>query len=164
MSHVLRSPRHRWIVSRIVLVQLVLVILLAFSSAAPAAASVGWCRSDPVVVVNLTLADVFTSAQFSDLGKVTGPTQIVVVVPRGVIAALATPGVGFGRGEFVTFETSPYLKATLFHVQVIVKVFVPSTDTAMPIRIYFAPRILGLLWPMSAEGHANSWITLASSM
>src|SRR5882672_10845138 len=144
MSHVLRSSRHRWIVSRIVLVQLVLVLLLAFSSAAPAAASVGWCRSDPVVVVNLALADVFTSAQYSDLGKVTGATKIVVVVPPGVLVALATPGVGFGRGEFVTFQTSPYLKATLLKVQVVVKVFVPSTDTAMPIRVYFAPRIIGL--------------------
>ncbi len=164
MSQVLRSFRHRWIVSRIVLVQLVLVLLLFFSTAAPASASVGWCKSDPLVVVNLTLADVFTSARYSDLSKVTGATRIVVVVPRGVLAALATPGLGFGYGEFVTFETSPNLKATLFHVQVIVKVFVPSTDNSMPIRIYFAPRIIGLLSPMSAEGHANSWITLSSSM
>jgi hypothetical protein len=164
MSQVLRSSCHRWIVSRIVPVQLVLILLLSFSTAAPASASVGWCKSDPVVVVNLTLADVFTSAQISDLGKVTGATQIVVVVPQGVLAALATPGLGFGYGEFVTFETSRHLEATLFHVEVIVKVFVPSTDNSMQIRVDFAPRIVGLLSPMSAEGHANSWVTLSSSM
>ena len=164
MSPDQESSRHSRFVGRFVVVPFALALLLALSTAAPASASVGWCKSDPVVVVNLTLADVFTSAQFSDLDKVTGATQIVVVVPSGVIVVLATPGPGFGYGEFVTFQTSPDLKATLLHVDVVVKVFVPSTDNAMPIRVYFAPRILGLLWPMSTEGNANSWITLSSSM
>jgi len=164
MSHFLRSSRHRWIVSRIVPVQLVLLFCLAFSSAAPAAASVGWCRSDPVVLVNLTLADVFTSAQIQDLTKVTGATQIVIVTPIEVFATLATPGLGFGYGEFVTFQKSSHLKFTSAGIQVMVKVFVPSTDNAMPIRIYFAPRIVGLLQPMSAEGHANSWVVLGTTM
>jgi uncharacterized membrane protein YjdF len=164
MSSDLESSRRVRFVGRFVVVQLVLALLLVFSSAAPASASVGWCKSDPIVVVNLTLADVFSSAQIQDLSKVTGSTRIVLVTPMDVFATLATPGLGFGYGEFVTFQRSPYLHVTRTHIDVIVKVFVPSTDSSMPIRVYFAPRIVGLLQPMSAEGHANSWVVLRSSM
>jgi hypothetical protein len=142
----------------------VIAVVLALSVTAHASASVGWCRSDPVVVVNLTLADVFTSAQIEDLGKVTGATRIVIVTPTNVFATLATPGIGFGYGEFVTFEDSPSLRQTFSGIEVIVKVYVPATDSAMPIEVYFAPRVVGLLSPMSAEGHANSWIILRSTM
>jgi len=164
MSQDQESSRHSRFVGRLVVFPFALALLLVLSTAAPASASVGWCRSDPVVLVNLTLADVFTSAQIEDLTKVTGATSIVVVTPPGVFATLATPGPGFGYGEFVTFQTSPSLRITSSGIQVIVKVFVPSSDSAMPIRIYFAPRIIGLLNPASAEGHANSWVVLRSSM
>jgi len=158
------SFRHSRFVGRLVAVPFALALLLVFSTVAPASASVGWCRSDPVVIVNLTLADVFTSAQITDLKKVTGPTQIVIVTPIEVLATLATPGLGFGHGEFVTFQKSRSLKISSSGIQVIVKVFVPSTDSTMPIGIYFAPRIIGLLHPATAEGYANSWVVLRSSM
>lgn len=164
MSSDLESSRRVRFVGRFVVIQVILVLLPVFSSAAPASASVGWCRSDPVVIVNLTLADVFTSAQIEDLPKVTGATRIVVVTPVEVFVTLATPGLGFGYGEFVTFEKSNSLKMASSSIPVIVKVFVPSTDSSMPIRIYFAPRIIGLLQPMSAQGYANSWVVLRSPM
>lgn len=163
MSPDFGSSRRCFLGGRFVVVQLAFVLLLALSATAPASASVGWCKSDPVVTVNLALADVFTSAQIEDLSKVTGATQIVLVTPVEVFATLATPGLGFGYGEFVTFETSPSLDVTPTNIEVIVKVFVPSTDSSMPIRVNFAPRIVGLLQPISAEGHANSWVVLRKS-
>jgi hypothetical protein len=157
-------PIRRVFSVRRAVVQTFIAVLFALSVTAHASASVGWCRSDPVVIVNLTLADVFTSAQIEDLGKVTGATRIVIVTPTNVFATLATPGLGFGYGEFVTFDKSPSLHKTPSGIEVIVKVYVPATDSAMPIRVYFAPRVIGLLSPMSAQGHANSWVILRSSM
>jgi hypothetical protein len=157
-------PIRRFFSVRRAMVQTIIALVLALSVTAQASASVGWCRSDPVVVVNLTLADVFTSAQIEDLGKVTGATRIVIVTPKNVFATLATPGIGFGYGEFVTFEKSSSLQKTFSGIEVIVKVYVPATDSAMPITVDFAPRVVGLLSPMSAEGHANSWIILRSTM
>jgi len=169
MSHH-RSPLRRYFFNRRrAIVQLLIAALIILSMAVPAStkqasASVGWCRSDPVIVVNLTLADVFTSAQISDLTKVTGATQIIVVTPTGVFANLATFGVGFGYGEFVTFEQSPSLKVTPTEIQVIIKVFVPAIDSSMPIQVDFAPRVVGLLSPVSGEGYANSWLVLRTAM
>jgi hypothetical protein len=164
MPHDCMVPIRRFFSVRRAMVQTIIAVVLALSVTAQASASVGWCRSDPVVVVNLTLADVFTSAQIEDLGKVTGATRIVIVTPKNVFATLATPGLGFGYGEFVTFEKSSSLHKTFSGIEIIVKVYVPATDSAMPIKVYFAPRIVGLLAPMSAQGHANSWIILRSTM
>jgi hypothetical protein len=164
MPHDCMVPIRRFFSVRRAMVQTIIALVLALSVTAQASASVGWCRSDPVVVVNLTLADVFTSAQIEDLGKVTGATRIVIVTPKNVFATLATPGIGFGYGEFVTFEKSSSLQKTFSGIEVIVKVYVPATDSAMPITVDFAPRVVGLLSPMSAEGHANSWIILRSTM
>lgn len=146
--------------------QLLIAFLFALSvtAPAPASASVGWCRSDPVVLVNLTLADVFTSAKIEDLDKVTGATQIVIVTPPRVFATLSTPGIGFGYGEFVTFEESNGLKYTDSSIQIVVKVFVPASDSTIPIQVDFAPRIIGLLSPISIQGYANSWLTLRTTM
>jgi hypothetical protein len=49
-------------------------------------------------------------------------------------------------------------------IEVLVEVFVPATDDEMPVRVEFAPRILGILWPASAEGTANSWVRLRTEL
>lgn len=144
MSQVGMPLRRRFYSGRHAIVKLLLAALIGLSIVAPvtskqASASVGWCKSDPVVLVDLTLADVFTSAQISDLNKVTGATQIVVITPHDVFATLATPGVGFGHGEFVTFEQSWGLKKTYSGIQIMIKVYVPASDSSMPIRVDFAP-------------------------
>jgi hypothetical protein len=142
-----------------VLVAATLALALTFQTAAPASASIGWCRSDPIIVLDLAVADVFTSAKWSDLSKVTGPTDVVIVVPSSVKTTIGIPTLGFGHGEGVSFQRSRALKATGYGIEVVVKVFVPSSDNSMPIRVDFAPRVLGILSPTSAQGYPNSWIT-----
>src|SRR6478735_6864590 len=105
----------------------VMAILLAFSVSS-ADASVGWCRSDPVINVSGDTADVFISAPLDALVKVTGPTQIVVTTPAGVDAALIVSTPGFGRGEIVDFEQSRSLKIRDDSIDLLIQVFVPATD------------------------------------
>ncbi len=89
----------------------------------------------------------------------TGPTQIVVTTPRDVHAVLILSTLGFGRGEVVAFEQSPSLKISAEGIDLRIQVFVPATDDAMPVLVEFAPRILGILAPVTAEGTANDWIS-----
>jgi hypothetical protein len=161
-SQLMSSARRLVVVN--VLAATILAFAFTFQSAAPASASIGWCRSDPVVVLDLAVADVFTSAKLSDLPKITGPTQVVIVIPSTVKTAIGIPTLGFGYGEQVTFERSNGLKATLSRIELRVKVYVPSTDSTTPIRVEFAPRVLGILSPTSAQGFANSWITFHATL
>ena len=144
---------------------LLLVVLLAGWAgstvmAPEAAAYRTWCRSDPIVMIDGVLVDIFVSAPPDAPLNVTGPTEVVVTVPRGVDAVLVVTDLGFGRGERVRFEESGALKASEDGIEVRVEVYVPSRDDDMPVLVEFAPRIIGLLAPTSAEGTANYWIRL----
>ena len=137
--------------------------ILTLAVAVPGAgAGVGWCRDDPVVVIDGQLADIFVSAQFEDLSKVNGPTQVVVSTPVGVEGQLAITGPGFGYGEHVRFAESKSLKVTSEGIEVRIKVKVPANSDAMPIRVEFAPHVVGILQPAAVEGNANEWISLRS--
>ncbi len=135
--------------------------ILALGLIGPSAsAGVGWCRTDPVVVIDGHLADIFVSARFDDLSKVNGPTEIVVSTPVGVDAELVIATTGFGYGEKVRFVESESLEVTSEGIELRIKVRVPARIDAMPIRVEFAPRVVGVLQPDEAEGHANEWISL----
>jgi hypothetical protein len=113
-----------------------------------------------VVAIDGQLADVFVSAQVGDLLLVTGPTEIAVTTPVGVGSSLAVATAGFGYGEVVYFGESPSLNLTSEGIEVRIKVRVPARSDAMPIRVEFAPRVVGVLQPAAAEGNANQWISL----
>jgi hypothetical protein len=127
-------------------------------------AGVGWCRDDPVVVIDGQIADIFVSAQFEDVPEVTGATEIVVSTPVGVDVALAVAGPGFGHGEHVSFTESRSLKVTAEGIEVRIKVWVPARSDTMPIRVEFASHVVGVLQPAATEGNANEWITLRSRL
>jgi hypothetical protein len=133
---------------------------LALALAGDAAAIRTWCRSDPVVSIDGELADVFVAAPLEAPTLVTGPNEVVVAVPEGVRAAVILNDLGFGRGTVTTVEESKRLRATERGVEVLVEVRVPAKDDAMPVRVEFAPRVVGILSPASAEGTANEWIRL----
>ena len=138
-----------------------LFAIVSLGLAVPTAnAGIGWCRTDPVVVIDGQLADIFVSARFDDLSKVTGPTEIVVGTPVGIDAELAIATAGFGYGEKVTFQESASLQVTTEGIELRIKVRVPARSDAMPIRVEFAPHLVGVLAPVEAEGHANEWIVL----
>jgi hypothetical protein len=119
----------------------------------------GWCRSDPLVLIGGILVDIFCTAHLTTLLRVTGPTQVVIKTPRGVPASLVLGGIGFGRGEIVRFEQSDALSRSDSGTDVEVNVSVPAPD-GLEIGVEFAPRIVGILDPVRADGFSNQWITL----
>ena len=129
-----------------------------------AGAARAWCRTDPIVLIGGTVVDVFVLGPLTALLQVTGPTEVVVTVPVGVSASLLLPDLGFGRGEVVSFAQSAALVRNANGIQVKVDVRVPAKDSSMPVRVEFAPRILGILKPASAEGTANRWVSLTTRL
>ena len=129
-----------------------------------------WCRTDPVVSINGELADVFVAGPPEAPLLVNGANEIVVTVPDGVKKQLVLNDLGFGQGNTVSFKTSSRLRVTRSGVEVKVAVRVPVDDSKlpdydgpMPVRVEFAPRVVGILSPASAEGTANQWVTLRTT-
>jgi len=129
----------------------------------PSLAGRGWCRSDPLVLIGGILVDIFCTAHLTTMLRVTGPTQIVITTPPGVPASLVLGGIGFGRGEKVSFEQSDQLLKVGSVVDVEVEVYVPA-PYGLEIGVEFAPRILGILNPVRADGLSNQWITLNTQL
>jgi hypothetical protein len=145
------GPSVRW--------ALTLMSILMIVSASTATAGVGWCRSDPVIMVNGNISDIFVSAPLDALLVVTGPTQIVVTTPPDVDAVLIASTLGFGHGEVVAFEQSRSLKVSDEGTELRIQVFVPATDDQLPVLVEFSPRLIDILSPITSEGTANDWIS-----
>jgi hypothetical protein len=124
-----------------------------------AEAARGWCRTDPLILIDGELADIFCTAPLSMLLNATGPTEYVVTLPRGVEGKLLLAGPGFLKGETLEFKHSAKLEKTKSGIEIRVAVRVPAKED-LPIGVEFAPRILGILNPDRAEGFANSWVSL----
>jgi hypothetical protein len=134
------------------------VMVFALAGNGGASASARWCRSDPVVVIDGYVVDIQVGVPIDQLLKVTGATEIVITTPPGVDVALATPGIGFGYGEHVTFRESPSMSVTAEGMEIRVKVLVPTSDDSVPVLLQVSPGIVGLLAPETAEGVANEWV------
>jgi len=134
-------------------------LVFFFAGSSTASASVMWCRSDPLVVIDGYLVDIFVSVPIDQVLKVNGATEIVVTTPPGVDVALASPDVGFGYGEHVTFAESPSLDVTDQGMEIRVKVLVPAADDSVPVLVQLAPRIVGILRPTTVEGVSNAWVS-----
>ena len=157
----LASPRRT---AQAIVVRAFALVILTETYAAPSAtAGVAWCRTDPVVVIDDQVADIFVSVRFDELKRVNGPTEIVITTPVDVDITLATPGVGFGYGENVTFEESPALEKTDKGIDLRIEVYVPAQDD-IRVLVQFAPRVVGILNPRNARGEANDWIRLGKTV
>lgn len=143
------------------LVSLLLVTLALSVTTYGASAGTSWCRSDPLLLIDGDVAQVFVAGPLTAPLQVTGPTEVIVTVPVGVRADLILTDLGFGRGWEVTIEESPRLQKSRLHgIEVMVSVYVPTRTDDMAVRIEFAPRIVGILSPQSVEGTSNSWVHL----
>ncbi len=140
-----------------------LVIIVAALTMPSATAGVAWCRSDPIVVIDDQVADLFVDIRFDDLPSIKGRTEIVIFTPVDVTTRLATPGIGHGHGENVRFEESASLEKTEKGIEVRIGVYVPAHDR-IRVRVHFAPNVVGVLKPASARGEANEWITLGARL
>lgn len=135
--------------------------VLALALTAPGVgAGVGWCPEDPVVAIDGEIGDIIYSVMFDDLPKVNGPTRIVVITPVGVAVKLAIAGAGYGYGEHVSFAESKSLKVTSQGIEVWIKVHVPASVDELPVRVEFAPHVVGVLEPATVEGTTNDWVSL----
>ena len=149
--------------SRMAKACLLALALLTFNSFSTSA-SIGWCRSDPVLQIEGALADIFVSIPASDVPEVTGPTQFVITTPVGVKKAVLLTSPGFRYGETVTFQESHALKMNSKGIQLRIAAYVPSMDGTTPVLVEFAPRVVGILSPISAKGSTNQWITYETRM
>lgn len=139
--------------------------MLVFALAVPSASAgrgIGYCKVDPVLVIDGRVADVLVGVPYRDLGMVNGPTEFVVSTPVGVDGDLAITALGFGYGETVHYEESHSLQVTSEGIEVRIKVRVPASSDSVPVLVEFAPNVLGLLQPTWVEGSSNQWISLRS--
>ena len=157
----LASPRRT---AQVIAIRALALVILTETFAAPSAtAGVAWCRTDPVVVIDDQVADIFVSVRFDELTRVNGRTEIVITTPVDVDITLATPSAGFGHGENVTFKKSSALEKTDKGIDLRIEVHVPAQDD-IRVRVQFAPRVVGILNPRNARGEANEWIKLGKTV
>ncbi len=149
---------------RMVRLRLLALLPLLLVTAPGVDAARTWCRTDPVVSIDGQIADIIVMASVDDLPKITGATQVVVVVPIAVNTRLVATDPGFGFSEVVSFKQSDQLLLTSSLLPVTVRVYVPATSSTVPIKVNFNPRGIGLLSSASGTGTANSWVVLKSGV
>ncbi|HYN88701.1 MAG TPA: hypothetical protein VER55_09230 [Ardenticatenaceae bacterium] len=124
----------------------------------------GWCRLDPIVMIDGQLASIFVASYLEMQLLATGKTQVIVTVPPGVRSQLVATDVGFGlHGYDVRFAESGELTATHDGLDIQIEVVVPARDARegpLPVTVDFIPIGFGRLTPGSAEGLANTWVIL----
>jgi hypothetical protein len=112
------------------------------------------------------LADVFVASDLAMQLSATGPTSIRVSIPVGSQGSVWLTDTGFGlHGYDIVFVETASLVRSGGQTSVRVDVYVPARDSSLPVTVTFAPRSLGssvpdILFGMSADGNANSWVTL----
>ena len=164
MSHAVRSvpdappaslPR------RALLALLAMLLLSLAVGSDTASAGRAWCRSDPVIKVDGGVADVYLSSYVEINQAATGPAEIVIALPVGSVGQLLATDNGFGGlGYRVSFVTDSTLKRTNGITQVVVRAYVPSSDSALPLQVDFAPRSSNLR-AATASGQVNQyWVAL----
>ncbi len=146
-----------WIRTAIACVIAVAVLLA--TGAPDAGAGRGWCRADPLLLINGDVADVWVGSTLEAFIETTGPIRLVVTTPEGVEAQHVISDLGFGRGYDIAIGTSPALEWTPEGIELTIAVWVPARSQ-LPVTVEFAPRVLGILWPASASGSTNSWVTV----
>jgi hypothetical protein len=126
----------------------------------------GWCKVDPVIMVDGQLADVFVGSTLEMLTSATGPIKIEIVMPSNSKGSVILMDAGFLRGYKITFVKSSSLKKTKTHTPLKINVYAPSKKS-LPVTVTFAPRRLNakltdILFGMSVDGLSNTWVSLST--
>jgi hypothetical protein len=143
-------------------------IVMSATGVSDASAARGWCRADPVIMVDGQLADVFVGSTLEMLLQATGPIKMEIIIPTGSKGAVILTDLGFLKGYNIVFKQSSSLKRTATHTQVRVRVYAPAKTSSLPVTVTFAPRtlltssLLDILIGTSVSGYANQWVTLTT--
>jgi hypothetical protein len=145
----------------------VCAILISATSAPQASAARGWCRMDPIIMVDGQLADVFIGSTLEMLVSATGPIQLEITIPTNSTGFVVLTDLGFLKGYNIVFKKSSALTRTWNHTQIQIRVYAPAKNSALPVTVNFAPRSLtSSLWEIligtSVDGHANQWVSLTT--
>jgi hypothetical protein len=147
---------------------LALFFLMSATTAPRADAARGWCRVDPIIMVDGQLADVYIGSSLDMLLQATGPLQLEIVIPNGSIGFVILNDVGFLHGYNVVFTHSSALTRTSNHTQIQARVYAPAQSSDLPVTVTIAPRALftstlkEILIGTSLDGYANNWVTLTT--
>jgi hypothetical protein len=147
---------------------LALCILTGAMTAPRADAARGWCRVDPIIMVDGQLADVYIGSSLDMLLQATGPLQLEIVIPDGSTGFVILNDLGFLHGYNVVFKHSSALTRTKLHTQIQARVFAPAKSSDLPVTVTIAPRallsstLMEILIGTSFDGNANSWVTLTT--
>jgi len=154
-------------IARLLIATVASFILISATGAPEASAARGWCRFDPVIMVDGQLADVFVGSTLEMLLSATGPVKIEVIIPTGSNGYVILTDLGFLKGYSIVFKQSSSLVRTATHTQIQVRVYAPAKSSTLPVTVTFAPRSLSSsLWQIligtSASGYANQWVSLTT--
>lgn len=143
------------------------LILLGAVNAQGASAARGWCRVDPIIVVDGQLADVYIGSSLTMLLQATGPISLEITIPNSSTGYVILNDLGFLHGYNVVFKHSSALTRTRTHTQIQARVYAPASSSDLPVTVTIAPRSLSsslmeILLGTSADGHANSWVTVTT--
>ena len=119
-----------------------------------------WCRADPVLRIGGQTAHVYLTSPGAMLKSATDKIRLNVTVPRGVDGKLIDILADFDRGYDVRFTTSSTLEVADGRIPVVLAAYCPARDGTLSVTVEFAPVDVGPLTPATAEGTANTWITV----
>jgi len=138
----LAAAAGRWRRSPSLTLILTLLVIVPLAMPATADAARGWCRRDPVVVLQGTRLHLLVAIPEEDEGRVTGPVAVDFLVRAGVARRFVEADAGFnGHGYAVAFNTPYRPRAeppTAFRVRVHVRVPIAGRQK-VPIRLEAIP-------------------------
>ena len=138
----------------------VLAAVPAVRFAGEATAARAWCRADPVLRIAGQRAHVYISSPAEMLESATDKIRLTVTLPPRVEGRLLDIAADFGEGYDVRFATSTALQVAGGKVPVLIAVYCPARDGALPVVVELAPVGTGPLAASTAQGSANAWISL----
>lgn len=146
---------------------LALCIFTGAMVAPGAGAARGWCRVDPVIVVDGQLADVYIGSTLPMLLQATGPISLEITIPTTSTGSVILNDLGFLHGYTIVWKHSSTLTRTRSHTQIKVRVYAPASSSTLPVTVTIAPRslsssLVAILVGTSIDGYANSWVALTT--
>src|SRR4051794_20750710 len=115
--------------ARLLLAVLTGTLLFTATRASEASAARGWCRTDPVIMVDGQLADVFIGSTLAMLTSATGPLQLEITIPTQATGSVVLTDLGFLKGYNIVFKHSSALTRTGNHTQLQLRVYAPATSS-----------------------------------